>query len=65
VPVEDVAAEYHINALRIDGAFPSIRTRTVAKQFKPYPRLVDASASETIVTITDTTGTIVGFHTPD
>ena len=52
-------------ALRIDGHFRSIRTRTVSKQSKPYPRLVDAAASETVVTLTDTMGTIVGFHTPD
>jgi acetolactate decarboxylase len=52
-------------ALRIDGQFRSLRTRTVSKQSKPYPRLVDATASEPIVTLTDTTGTIVGFHTPD
>ncbi len=52
-------------ALRIDGHFPSIRTRTVSKQSKPYPRLVDAAASAPVFTITDVTGTIVGFHTPD
>ena len=52
-------------ALRIDGRFGSVRTRTASKQSKPYPRLVDASASEAVVTLTDTTGTIVGFHTPD
>jgi len=52
-------------ALRIDGHFRSIRTRTVSKQSKPYPRLVDAAASAPVVTLTDTTGTIVGFHTPE
>ncbi|HEX8771102.1 MAG TPA: acetolactate decarboxylase [Acidimicrobiales bacterium] len=52
-------------ALRIDGHFTSIKTRTASKQSKPYPRLVDAAASEPIVILADTTGTIVGFHTPD
>jgi acetolactate decarboxylase len=52
-------------ALRVDGHFRSIRTRTVSKQSKPYPRLADAAASESVVTLTDTAGTIVGFHTPD
>jgi acetolactate decarboxylase len=52
-------------ALRIDGYFPSILARTVSKQSKPYPRLVDAAASEPTVTLGDTSGTIVGFHTPD
>lgn len=52
-------------ALRIDGRFPSILARTVSKQSKPYPRLADAAAAEPTVTLTDTTGSIVGFHTPD
>ncbi len=52
-------------ALRIDGRFPNLLTRTVSKQSKPYPRLADAAAAEPTVTLTDTTGTIVGFHTPD
>jgi acetolactate decarboxylase len=52
-------------AIRIDGHFRSILTRTVSKQSKPYPRLVDAAAAEPVVTLTDSTGSIVGFHTPD
>lgn len=52
-------------AIRVDGAFPSIRTRTVSKQSKPYPRLVDAAEAERMVTHTDTRGTVVGFHTPE
>jgi len=52
-------------ALRIDGHFRSVLARTVSKQSKPYPRLADAASAEPIVTLTDTTGTIVGFHTPD
>jgi acetolactate decarboxylase len=52
-------------ALRIDGRFPSVLTRTVSKQSKPYPRLADAAAAEPTATLTDTVGTIVGFHTPD
>jgi acetolactate decarboxylase len=52
-------------ALRIDGHFRSLLTRTVSKKSKPYPRLVDAAASEQFVTLTDTVGAIVGFHSPD
>jgi acetolactate decarboxylase len=63
--VHGLASDNLFYALRIDGHFPSMRTRTVSKQSKPYPRLVDASASQTTTTLTDTTGTIVGFHTPD
>ena len=52
-------------ALRIDGTFPSLVTRTVSKQSKPYPRLADAAASVPSVTMSGTTGSVVGFHTPD
>ena len=52
-------------ALRVDGHFSSIRTRTVSKQSKPYPRLADAAASAPVFTLAGVTGTIVGFHTPD
>ena len=52
-------------ALRIDGHFRSIVTRTVSKLSKPYPRLIEASASVPLLTLTDNTGSIVGFHSPD
>ena len=43
-------------ALRIGGHFPFIRTRTVSKQSKPYPRLVDAAASAPVFELADVTG---------
>jgi len=52
-------------ALRIDGHFSEIRTRTVSKKSKPYPRLIDAAAAEKFVTLTDDSGSIVGFHSPE
>ncbi len=52
-------------AVRIDGRFPTVLTRTITRQSKPYPRLADAAAAEPTVTISDVVGTIVGFHTPD
>ena len=53
------------HALRVDGHFPTIRTRTLSKQSKPYPRLADAPASAPVFTLDGVIGTIVGFHTPD
>jgi len=38
-------------ALRVDGHFRAIRTRTVSKQSKPYPRLADAAASAPVFTL--------------
>ncbi|MDO9395554.1 MAG: acetolactate decarboxylase [Herbiconiux sp.] len=51
-------------AVRIDGTFRTLRTRTVGVQTKPYPPLVDAAAHQAVSTLTDSTGTVAGFRTP-
>lgn len=51
-------------AVRIDGTFSGLKTRTVGEQQKPYPPLTDASAHETINTLETTQGTVAGFRTP-
>ena len=53
------------HAVRIDGHFRSIVTRTVSRQVKPYPRLIDAAAAAASVTLTDSVGSMVGFRSPD
>ncbi|TDN46586.1 acetolactate decarboxylase [Curtobacterium flaccumfaciens] len=51
-------------AVRIDGTFSTVRTRTVGEQHEPYPPLVEATAYETTNTLHETTGTVAGFRTP-
>lgn len=51
-------------AVRIDGTFSTIRTRTVGEQHEPYPPLVEAAAGEAVNTLHDATGTVAGFRTP-
>lgn len=51
-------------AVRIDGIFPYMKTRAIPAQEKPYPRLVDASAHQSVFELYNTSGTIVGFYTP-
>jgi acetolactate decarboxylase len=51
-------------AVKIQGEFPYVRTRSIPKQEKPYPRLVDASANQSVFEFRNTTGTVVGFWTP-
>ncbi|MCD1295373.1 acetolactate decarboxylase [Methanocella sp. CWC-04] len=51
-------------AFRIDGQFPYIKARSVPKQEKPYPLLVDAVANQSVFEFHNVTGTIVGFYTP-
>ncbi|PPH28753.1 acetolactate decarboxylase [Rathayibacter sp. AY1F9] len=51
-------------ALRIDGRFTEVRTRTVGAQTEPYPPLIEATAHQSVTGIADTRGTIAGFRTP-
>ncbi|ABN56758.1 MULTISPECIES: acetolactate decarboxylase [Methanoculleus] len=52
-------------AIRVDGTFPHLVTRSVPAQEKPYPRLADVTANQTVFTLENVTGTAVGFWTPD
>ena len=51
-------------AVRIDGLFRSVTTRTAARQTKPYPRLVETTRSQVERTFSDIRGTVVGFRAP-
>ncbi|AET64848.1 acetolactate decarboxylase [Methanothrix harundinacea] len=51
-------------AIRIDGTFPYVRTRSVPAQERPYPLLVDVTANQTVFEFENASGTIVGFWTP-
>jgi acetolactate decarboxylase len=52
-------------AIRIDGTFPYIKTRSIPKQVKPYPRLADASKNQSVFELYNTTGTVVGVWAPE
>jgi len=51
-------------AIRIDGMFTHVKTRSVPRQSKPYRKLVDVVARQPIHELTDVKGTIVGFRCP-
>lgn len=51
-------------AVRIDGTFPYVKTRSVPAQERPYPLLVDAVSNQTVFEFVNATGTVVGFWTP-
>lgn len=51
-------------AIRIDGTFPYVKTRSIPKLSKPYPLLKDAAANQSVFEFKDVKGTIVGFYTP-
>lgn len=51
-------------AIRVDGSFTHVRTRSVAAQPKPYPNLAEAFARQVEFDFTGITGTMVGFYMP-
>lgn len=55
----------HFYALRIEGTFDFLRTRSVDKQVKPYPTLADVVENERIFEFTDVEGDMPTFFIPD
>jgi acetolactate decarboxylase len=51
-------------AIRIDGTFRMMHTRSVPKQEKPYPPLAQVTAHQPEFRMQDVSGTIVGFRMP-
>ncbi len=51
-------------AIKIEGTFKYIKARSVPKQEKPYPKLVDVVKQQVIFEYNDIEGTIVGFWCP-
>ncbi len=51
-------------AIRIDGTFKQVKTRSVKGQKKPYPRLVDALKKQPEFELKNVRGTLVGFRFP-
>ncbi|WP_250031134.1 acetolactate decarboxylase [Paractinoplanes maris] len=60
-----VPGDNYFYAIRVDARLSAVTTRTVSRQEKPYPGLLEASRGEAVRTLTDLRGTIVGFRSPD
>ncbi|WP_340818415.1 acetolactate decarboxylase [Methanolobus sp. WCC4] len=52
-------------AIKITGNLSYLKTRSVAAQEKPYPRLVDVTKDQSVFEFNDTRGTIVGYWMPE
>lgn len=52
-------------AVKITGNFSYMKTRSVAAQEKPYPRLVDVTKDQSVFQFNNTKGTIVGYWMPE
>ena len=62
---EELPSRNAFYAMRIDGTFPYIKTRSVPKQGKPYPRLADAVKNQSVFEFHNATGTVVGIWAPE
>ncbi len=51
-------------AIKIQGSFKYIKTRSVPRQHKPYPRLLEVLKSQPTFEFNNVDGTIVGFWFP-
>jgi len=51
-------------AVRVDGTFKHVKTRSVPAQTKPYPPLVEVTKRQATFEFKDVKGTIVGFRCP-
>lgn len=54
-----------VYAIRIDGPFDYVKTRSVPKQSRPYPKLAEVVKEQTKFEFYNTSGTIIGFWSPE
>lgn len=54
----------HIYAVRIEGHFDAVRTRSVPKQSEPYTPLLEVTAKQPEFAFSDVDGVLVGFWCP-
>ena len=51
-------------AIRVDGLFTSVKTRSIPRQQKPYPPLAAAAEKQAVFELANVKGTIVAFRYP-
>jgi acetolactate decarboxylase len=62
---ESIQERNIFHAVKIEGTFDYVKTRSVPGQEKPYPPLVEVTAHQPTFEFRDVRGTIVGFYSPD
>jgi len=58
-----ISSENYLYAIRIVGEFDWVRTRTAARQHRPYPPLRDATRNEPVIQFDTASGVVAGFRT--
>ncbi len=51
-------------AVKIKGRFAAVKTRSVPAQHKPYPPLAQVAKQQSVFTLENVAGTLVGFRSP-
>jgi acetolactate decarboxylase len=51
-------------AIKIEGTFSYVKTRSVPPQEKPYPPLAEVTKNQSVFEFNDVKGTVVGFRCP-
>ena len=51
-------------AVKVEGTFARVKTRSIPRQTKPYPRLAEAAAKQPTFEFENVRGTLVGFRCP-
>lgn len=51
-------------AIRIDGIFSYVKTRSVSEQVKPYPTLAEAAKNQSVFEMQNVRGAVLGFYCP-
>lgn len=62
--LSEMPSENLFYAIRIDGTFDYVKTRSVPPQSKPYPNLTTAVKNQSIFQFYNQSGTVVGFWSP-
>ena len=52
-------------AIRVDGRFEYVKSRSVPRQRKPYPPLVEVVKDQPTFKLRDVSGSLIGFRFPD
>jgi acetolactate decarboxylase len=59
-----LASQNYFYAVKIEGKFSYVKTRSVPIQYKPYPSLTDAVKNQQVTELSGIEGTMLGFRCP-
>ncbi len=62
---ENIPSNNLFYAIKVEGKFSYVKTRSVPKQQKPYPKLVEVTKNQSVFEFKDIEGTLVGIRTPE